>query len=200
MKRISTVARGVSFTRTFFKDSWAFSSASTSGFWRKIVPSLSDVPNSAEYIALFDQYKVTRIKITLHPRYGEVYAAVGSSTNVQNQMYLTYSTDAQHDYTYSPGGTYNSANYNSFLEHMGNRSKTVPFKNPVSFSWKPRVIDDMGGGVNMKVCPWVDTSTSTMLLYGCHLWMHDYNFGSLNATQFGCDIQYTFYFQCRGDN
>lgn len=194
-RAISPAARGVSFTRSFFKESWAFSPASTAGFWRKITPTLNDIPNAAEYIALFDQYKITRIKITLHPRFGELGAAT-----LNNQFYVTYSTDAKRDYTYTPGGTYNSANYNAYLEHMGQGHKTVPLLKPLSFSWKPTIINDVGGGVNMKTCPWLDTSDSSVLQYGCHMFMHDYNFSALNASTFGCDIQYTLYFQCRGDN
>lgn len=200
-RAISNASRGVSFKRSFFVENWGFSPAATSGFWKKLAPSFTDLPNSSEYLVLFDMYKVNGIKVTFHPRNSLVQAPDNQSAGVyNNQFYITYAAETEHDYSLIPTGTYGASNYNSFLEKMGSKVRTKPMTKPVSLYFKPRVIDDLGGGINMKRCPWLNTSMASTILYGAHVWLHDYAFGALNNQQFGVDIQYTFYFQCKGYN
>lgn len=198
-KRVSTASRGISFSRTFFTEGWTFSSASTVGFWRRYTPLFSELPNVAEYVALFDEYKVTGIKMTFHPRNVGVFAQQSQTTALQNQFYITYAIDTEHS-GLVPSGFYNAANYNKFLEESGPRAKTRLLNKPVSFFYRPKIRDDVGGGFNLKACPWMQTNVDDTLLYGAQIWLHDYNFGALNPAAFGVDVQYTFYFKCRGYN
>lgn len=197
---ISTANRGVSFKRTFFVSNWAFGVASTSDFWKKLTPRLAECPNSNEYKVLFDEYKVTGIKVTFHPRFGELTVGPSATNPSNNQFYITLATST-HDHEATPAGTYSSATYNTFLEEFGSRSKTYKFDKPVSWYFKPTIFDEAGSpyGTTHRKCPWMNIADSDQIrLHGMHAFIHDYNFGNFNAAQLGCDIQYTFYFQCRG--
>lgn len=200
-RALTSTNRGVTFTRSFWSSNWAFDPATLNGFWRVFRPSFSDIPNYIDYRSLFDMYKVTKVTVTLHPRITMLTQPQNSGTGpASNQMYVTYATDTEHDFAYNPSGTYQSTNYNSFLERMGSRAKTRVFNKPVKFTFKPRIIDDFGGGFTMKPCPWLNSSIMSTVLYGAHVWLHDYAFGALNAQQFGADVQYTLHFACKGQN
>lgn len=198
---ISTATRGVSFKRTWFSSAWVFGATTTNDFWRKFAPRFSDMPNHLEYANLFDEYRVTGIKITFHPRFASVLNNA-SSLATNNQMYITVA-NATKEYNLTPSGTYSSATYNGMLEELGSKAKTIQFNRPVSIYFKPHVFEEIGGatgyGYKQTKAGWFETATSLQpTLHGAHAFIHDYNFGNLNQAGFGVDIQYTFYFQCRG--
>lgn len=191
---------GASFTRSWFEGNWVFDTAATSGFWRTIRPTFGDVPNWTEYRNLFDMYKVHSIKVTIHPRYLYATQPANSATGpATNQMYLTYVTDTDHDFSYVPTGIYSSGTYNTLLEKAGSRCKTVALNKPRSFTFTPKIVEDFGGAFHMAKMPWMNTQTFSTL-YGAHLFMHDYAFSALNGGDFGVDIQYTFKFSMKGQN
>lgn len=196
---ISTANRGVSFKRTWFSTAWPFGTATTDGFWRKFNCTLAQCPNYLEYVALFDEYKITGVKVTFHPRNGMVQApAQGTGLAINNnQFYITTST-SKRDYGLVPSGTYSSSTYNGMLEELGASARTKPLTKPVSIFYKPTIYSDEGGGVNMKKFPWIQTNIVDVACHGAHAFIHDYNFSNLNAQTMGVDIQYTMYFQCRG--
>lgn len=203
-RRLSPANRGVSFKRTFFVSSWAFGTAATSDFWRRFTPRFSDMPNHLEYNAIFDEYKITGIKVTFHPRFGDTNLPINaaSSTVGNNQMYITIA-NASKEFEWVPAGTYNSTTYNLFLEEVGDKSRTIRFNKPVSLYFKPNIFEEVGGttgyGYKHTKAPWLQISGSLQPSYhGMHAFIHDYNFTNLNISGFGCDIQYTYYFQCRG--
>jgi len=129
-----------------------------------------------------------------------LYAAVGSSTNLQNQIYLTYCADPKTDGA-AGIGTYSSTTYNTFLEqNVG--LKTRKFDKPISLYWKPKIFESTGsGGAKLRTPGWLSLMTdANESMNAAQFFMHDYAFGALNASSFGCDMQYTIYFQCRGAN
>lgn len=200
---ISTASKGVAFKRSFFVGNWAFGTTATSDFWRRFTPRFNEMPNHLEYNAVFDEYRITGIKITLHPRIGMVsYQQTATATPTTNQMYITIA-NATKEYEFVPTGTYSSATYNSMLEELGTKTRTIKFDRPVSLYFKPQIFEEVGGtsgyGYKHVKAPWLQLGTSLQPSYhGMHAFIHDYNFTNLNAQQFGVDIQYTFYFQCRG--
>lgn len=203
-KAIQTAATGVAFKRTFQMPAWVFGTATTNDFWRRFTPRFSDMPNHAEYGNLFDEYKMTGIKITFYPRQlnlNQPTNGTGAGT-VNNQMYITIA-DASKEYELTPTGTYNQNTYNSMLEELGSKTKTIPFDKPISLYFKPQVFEEVGGvtgvGYKQSPSPWLQISSSLQPHHhGMHAFIHDYNFGNLNSAGFGTDVQYTFYFQCRG--
>lgn len=200
MPLISVANRGVSFKRIFFSTGWAFGTAATSDFWRKITPRFAELPNYLEYQSLFDEFKMTGIKVTFHPRFGSTFVGLNNATVQNNQMYITLS-ESTRDHEVVPSGSYSSATYNTFLEEFSSRSRTYKFDKPVSLYFKPTIYDETGTpfGTAHRKCPWMAIADSTQIrMHGMHAFIHDYNFTNVNAASFGCDIQYTFYFQCRG--
>jgi len=203
-RALSTANKGVSFKRTFFVQNWAFGTTTTSDFWRRIVPRFSDMPNHLDYNAVFDEYKITGIKVTFHPRFGATNLPNNAANNTagNNQMYITIA-NATKEYEYVPTGSYSSSTYNNFLEELGNKTRTIKFDKPVSLYFKPQIFEQVGGtsgyGYKHSKAPWLELGTSLQPAYhGMHAFLHDYNFTNLQISGFGCDIQYTFYFQCRG--
>lgn len=194
---MNSITRGVSFKRTFFTQNWIWGTASTSSFWRSMTFAINTLPNFSEYAGLFDQYKLTRVKVTFHPRYLNTDSDVVGATPTTNQMYITCGPDTQSDPTYIPLGTYGSASYNSFLELAGDRVKTFLFNKPVSMWVKPMQWDSTNSRMMSPI--WQSfNSAPGAAHYRCWAYIHDYGFSALNASQFGVDIQYTYYFQVRG--
>lgn len=203
-RAITTATKGVSFKRVFFSTAWAFGTTTTNDFWRRFVPRFSDIPNHLEYANLFDEYKVTGIKVTLHPRFGVVNqpqnSASGTVTN--NQMYVTIA-NANKEYELIPSGSYSSTTYNGMLEELGSKTRTYKFDRPISLYFKPNIFEEIGGasgyGYKHSSCPWLELKSGlNPMLHGMHAFIHDYNFTNLNVSGFGVDVQYTIYFQCRG--
>jgi len=200
-RAISTASKGVSFKRSWFSTGWLFGPTTTNDFWRKFAPRFSDMPNHLEYANLFDEYKITGIKITFHPRF-QTNMNNSAQNLLNNQMYITIA-NATKEYNLVPSGSYSSTTYNNFLEELGSKAKTIQFNRPVSIYFKPHVFEEIGGstgyGYKQTKAGWFEAATSLQpTMHGAHAFIHDYNFGNLNAAGFGCDIQYTFYFQCRG--
>jgi len=201
-KPISTASRGVSFKRQFWSSSWAFSSASTAGFYRRLANSFSNMPNWAEYSNLFDEFKITGIKWTFHPRFGEgILQTQLNAGPVTNQMYFDLVTDTKSDPTIVPAGTYSSSTYNTFLEKNAN-VKVHKFDRPVSLFYRPKIaVETVTGLLEMRDPGWLTIqNNSGYVHYGGWAFFHDYAFGALNAGANGCDIQVTYYFKCRGQN
>jgi len=197
---ISSANKGVSFVRTFFATNWAFDTASTFGFYRKFAPAFSSIPNYAEYQALFDEFKINKIKVSFHPRFGEVVSSVAWTTNTNNQYYLTYAPDPKTD----PGaltGTYSANTYNGFLEE-NQRVKTKTLNKPVSITYVPRIKAETAiGSSSMVKGGWMSLEGAiNEPHFGLIAFMHDYAFQAANASFAGCDIQITIYFACRGVN
>jgi len=204
VKAIATANKGVSFKRTFFVSNWAFGTAQTSDFWRRFVPRFTDMPNHLEYQKVFDEYKITGIKITLHPRFADTNLPINAASSLvaNNQMYITIA-NASKEYEFVPAGSYSSTTYNLLLEEIGDKARTYKFNKPVSLYFKPQIFEEIGGtsgyGYKHTKAPWLELATSLQPAYhGMHAFLHDYNFTNLQTSGFGCDIQYTFYFQCRG--
>lgn len=201
---IVTANKGVSFKRTFFTTAWAFGTAATTDFWRRFTPRLSDMPNHLEFNAVFDEYKMTGIKITLHPRFAATNLPINAASSLvaNNQMYITIA-NASKEYELVPTGTYSSATYNNMLEELGSKTRTYRFDRPISLYFRPQIFEEVGGttgyGYKHVKAPWLQLGTSLQPQYhGMHAFIHDYNFTNLNTFGFGCDVQYTYYFQCRG--
>lgn len=198
---ITSVNRGVSFKRTYWALNWAFSTASTPGFYRRIAPSLNTLPNVNEYQALFDEYKLTGMKITFHPRFGtSVLDQNVNSAPFTNQFYLSYAVDTRSDVAFQPTGTYGSAAYNTFLEYAGSAAKTRSLNKPISVFWRPKVQSELSSANYKMVTPgWLSLNNAAdMAMQSLWVFIHDYNFSAANVGQVGLDVQYTYYFKARG--
>lgn len=204
-RRMSIPSRGMrmsipvtKFKRTFWAANWAFSTASTIGFYRLVAPVFSDLPNVTEYTNLFDVYKVKGVKVTFVPRFGDVNVnADNTSTPViyNNQMYLTVATNTTE--LTIPTGTYGNSAYNDMVQR-GDDVKIFKLDKPVSYYFRPNVLNTASTGSSIMPCPWLSTSNITQNLLGSLCFVHDANFTALNNFGFSMDILYTYYFECKG--
>jgi hypothetical protein len=177
--------------------------ASTNGFWRRINVNFGNLPNNNEYSVLFDEFKITGVKVKFHPRITGVQTLSTASANLpitNNQFYLTYRKAVDKD-VQGPLGTYSSATYNRFLELAGPRVITRPLNRPISVFFRPKIIDPHGtqhSSTRTVTAGWQNFNTIQEDHWGPQFFMHDYAFSNANSGQFGVDIQLTFYFTCRG--
>lgn len=174
--------------RSNYIGNWAFSTALTSGFWRYFSVTMANYNNFAEMAAVFDEYRVNAIKLTLRPRYDSVEA---SSTASFPQAYLHYIVDP--GTTLVPSGTYASGTLNTFLEN--DNVKTRTFNKPVNIYFKPKASDQLfGGGTASRVVKggWIKTTETAVDFRGVHLFIQGNNFANV-GTQCQIDQFVTFY-------
>lgn len=200
MARRSKLRSGAasSFTRTFFLENWVFSTVSTNGFWRQYTPNFAQIPNSAEYGALFDTYRVNAVKMTFRPRFNGADANGGATTTV-SMPYLSWYVDPKSNTNAT--GTYSSSTMNTFLENCNGRARSRQFTRPISVYWKPLVAVNSytaGNPGEYKRCPWLSTANyPTVPMRLLNVFLNDNNFANTIAG-WTADVYVTFYFQCKG--
>lgn len=183
--------------RKWWSTSWPFSSAATTGFYRAFSPQFGDIPNIAEYTALFDEYKVTNVTVTLLPRHLAVTnpaSGVGTFVVQNDQFYVTYGTDRKLEV---PSGVYSASNLNAFLEIVPD-AKTVPLDKPVKISYKPYIVNQTTAGTQIMPCPWMSTASTAQPMQCAYAFMHDTAFAAINNLNFACDIMFEMTFKLRG--
>lgn len=183
--------------RTFFYENWTPSTASTTGFWRYYQPTLNMLPSLSEFSALFDQYKLSAIKITLRPRYDNFagndttdVTLPGTTAQGGTNVHVLIDPDTT---TTVPSGTYTSGNLNTFLENGAVRSYTG--LKPINIYWKPKVGSAMSVGESRVKAPWCGTGTNPVQIahHGVHIFLQDTNFtGTFNQS---FDVFITYYMQ-----
>lgn len=184
--------------RTFWYEYFSFSTASTNGYWRYYQPSLSVLPNLAEYQALFDQYKINRVKITLRPRWDNFDGANLTTAGTSNAPLQTVHYYVDPQTTTAPSGIYNSATLNSFLEN-GDRVRTVPGTRPINIYYKPMMYEDANNVTFAKLTgpKWLDLQNATTVTQrGVHVFLQNTNFGSTSG--YAYDVFFTFYLAFKG--
>lgn len=179
----------------FFLENWAFTTAATNGFYRYYAPTFSQLPNAAEYVALFDMYRINGVKLTFRPRFGGYDAGTVAAPQM-NAMYISTFIDSQA--ITAPTGVYSSATYNTFLENANGRVKTRMATRPYDVYWKPMVQNDLTGlAGGFRRTPWLRSDTGGALQRGVFVFVNDVNFS--NASTFSMDVFVTFYLQVKGN-
>lgn len=186
------------FSRTFNVGNWSFSTLTTAGFYRVIAPAFGDMPSVAEYQALFDVFKVTGVKITLVPRFGEVQlpaASTGALTAYNSQFNITVGLDRNS--ATAPTGTYGVSSFNDMCEKCDN-VKTYKFDRPITYFYKPNVRSSTVASTSLGPCPWISTDQVNDNQLGSRVYIHDNNFAANASIVPSIDLIYTFYFKCKG--
>lgn len=184
--------------RTFHWQTWTPATTTTGDFWKFLNPRFVDMPSSNELISVFDQYKVSGVKLTFRPRHTGFDGANTTDTTapgVTNQgttnMHIIIDPTS---YT-TPSGTYTSANLNQFLEN-GN-VRTYSGIKPFSIYYKPRTNTATGSGPSKAANQWLScTSASDLALNGVHAFAQDVNLTGVFGQAF--DIFVTYYMSFRG--
>lgn len=186
--------------RKFWFANWVPSTASTADFWKQMTFNLTNMYNSSEITALYDQYRIAGIKVELHPRYSEfsgndtVDTTLPGITN-QGGTQVHVINDPYNEKSLS--GVYNVATLNYFLEQGNVRSYSGNKK--ISFYIKPTVYQTIGGfstGKRIRA-PFLSTQTaSTSIHYGADVFMADVNLTGAFGQSF--DVFLTYHLQVRG--
>lgn len=177
---------------------WVPGTAAVSDYWKSLAWSLSGLPSASELTSLFDQYRITGIKVTVRPRYDSFAGNDTTDTTLpgvtnQGGNDIHVIIDPNNDLT--PAGAYNTTTLNTFLEN-GN-VQTFSGNRPFSVFVRPKVGLDVGGVASaQRSSQWIQTSQPGILHYGMQMFITDVgmtgNFGN------SYDFFYTFYIECKG--
>lgn len=181
--------------RMTYSSTWAFGTAATNDFFRYYTWTAADITNFAEFASVFDEYKISAVKVTFRPAYDSVSNLTAAGALVQPQAYAHYVIDPAA--TTVPAGLYTSANLNSFLENEGIRTKTL--NKEFSIYLKPKVLmQNFGGGTASTVVDsdWIKTSETAVQHRGFYIFLQQNAFAATN-TNIKLDTFYTFYLQFR---
>lgn len=186
------------FERTFWGSYYPFGTLATNQFYAKVSPNFGNMPSSTEFAALFDAYKVHKVKVTVIPRFGDVsldanQTAATIATN--NQFYMSVGIDKTG--AIIPSGTYGATSYNQFCENVSH-VKTFKLDKPFTYSYKPYIMNQNTVSDSTVPCPWITTRLLSQELLGSYVYWHDSNFSAQNASNMAVDFMYTFYFSCKG--
>lgn len=186
----------VSVTRTFWREAWLPTATSTNDFWRYYAPTMAMLPSVAEFAAVFDQYKINGVKITLRPKSdnfaGNDNTVAGTIRALSNVHYLV---DKYSNVT--PTGIYSSATCNAFLEN--GKVKSLQGTQPVEIYFKPAIANtNQGISDSERTGPkWLSLANSQGVLQnGVHVFIQDFNFANSQTQAY--DVFFTYYMQFRG--
>lgn len=187
----------VVFKRKTWAGNWQPSTVGVADFWKYYSFSLNAMSGYAEVTNLFDEYKISALKVEFHPRFSGFDGANTTDTTlpgVTNQSGTKLHILVDPSSTLTPTGVYNSTTLNTLLEngtvrsHSGNRV--------VSVYYKPKVYNTVSGlAANMIRSPWIRTDQVALPHYGFHAFAQDNNFSGTFGQSW--DIFVTYYIQCR---
>lgn len=195
-------------TRTCYLGQYQPTTASTPGFWQYRTVSLTSgynnqsgvnmggLSNLAEYVPLFDQFKLSAYKIVLRPNQVDYNQPMNASSLTGVLPYVHVVHDPMT--ATIPSGTYSAATVNQFLEqgnvrtYRGDRKVTIYVK-------RPKVREEYGTGAIRYISPtWTTLDNSfgqAMEHRGFHL-MHSSQ--NLAAAFPAYDVFVTYYLRFRG--
>jgi len=169
----------VTVSRTWYSANWTPSTGSTAGFWQYLSTTASAIPNIAEYVALFDSYKVNSLKFILRPRYDSFAGNDTTDTTlpgVTNQAGNNVHVIIDPRSAVTPSGTYTSANLNSFLEN--GKVRTYQGQKPIVINVKyPCIVDDINNTPNTQFekCKFLSVLNTGVTHRGAHVFIQDVN-------------------------
>lgn len=192
----------IALKRTFWLENWTFSTVTTNGFWRYYSFTLSQLPSLSEFQSLFDQLKISAIKVTFRPRYDNF------SGNDTTDTTSPGVTNAPGNYMHvivdpksltTPSGLYTSSNLNIFME-QGN-VRTYQGLRPFSVYFKPMINQTVGAVQGMRRrAPYllIDPASGATGAphYGFHVFQQDVNLTGTSVQSF--DVYVTYYMMAKG--
>jgi len=170
----------VTVSRTWWSSNWTPSTGSTSGFWQYFTTTAGSIPNIAEYVALFDMYKINSLKFVLRPRYDSFAGNDTTDTTLPgvtnqggNQVHVIIDPRSGN----TPSGTYTSANCNSFLEN--GKVRTYRGEKPITINIKyPCFVDSVNNTANTQFVrsKFLSVLNTGITHRGAHVFIQDVNF------------------------
>lgn len=155
---------------------------------------LSDLPNVSEYSSLFDQFKITGVKLRIVPKVG--MTTQGSSTGtVATVGYGQVVTAIDYDDAAAP------ISKDSLLEY-GSAKYTSVSRIHTRYI-KPKVLNAVwvniaSTGYSPVRAPWIDQANTNLPHYGIKMWIDppENSNGTTNSSV-AYDVYATYYFMCK---
>lgn len=184
----------MSVKRTFMFDAWQPNSASVGGFWRYYDIRLNDLPSIADYVNMFDCYRIRAVKFQFVPKYDSFAGNDKTTSGTTNAWGCNASVIVDPNSTVTPVGVYGKSDYATFSEN-GN-VKMYNGNRPFSVYFRPKVLDTIAGvSANPRVAPWIQTSSPSVAHRGFHIFLSDYNFSATGLANQSYNIFVTVYMQ-----
>lgn len=203
MNRKRRVPRGlrtsiVTCKRQFRHSFWQPSTAATLDFWKIFWFKLNDLPSSAEFTALFDEYRINGIKVVFRPRFDNFSGNDTTDTTlpgVTNQSGVNLHICKDPRGVISPSGVYGPSTLNAMFEHDNIRSYNG--NKAISVYYKPTVVNTVdGSAAKYTYAPWLSTAYPGLNHFGFSAFAQDINFSGTFGQSW--DIFVTYYMQFRG--
>lgn len=201
----SKVPRSLPMTLTlkkqFYLENWQPSAVAVNSYWKYYAFSLSQMPDIAQYVSLFDTFRINGIRVDFRPRYDNFAGndtsdtAAPGVTNLQGSRMSLISDPKSRQI---PVGVYNSSTYNDFLQQGD--AKHYEGNRPFSLYFKPEVGESAGAnvaGAIRRKSPWLQLETANDVQHaGFHAFAWDQNFSGQFGNSF--DVLVTYYVQFKG--
>lgn len=156
--------------------------------------NLASLPSASEFTALFDQYKITGVKLDFIPLGDTINLPLTSMTGTTGALSpggpLILATD--YDDASTPGSSA------QLLEYQA--SKVIPIPRRHRMYIKPRIAVEINNGITTGYgarTGWVDSSYSSVAHYGVKYWM---NAPSVSSASYTYQVWGTYYISCKGVN
>lgn len=174
------------FVRTFVNNDALTSLATVNYIAAGAENQLSQLPNSSEFTALFDQYKIKKVEWTYMPRFDNVEV----NTSIATPMPRIY-TVIDRDDSSTP------LTLNQMLQYAD--VKSTAFNKPVKVTYTPSLAASVYAGVTSGYSPksnqWIDISVPSVSHYGHKVWIDLHGTGYGN--NFKVDTMCRVTFQCK---
>lgn len=189
----------LSFKRTWYGGTWTPNSSTTTGFMQQMNYQFNTMPFVAEYVNLFDEYKINAIKLVFRPRYDGFNGNDTTDTvlpGVTNQGATRVHVCSDLYGNYTPAGAYTNGTFNNFFE-QGN-VKSYSGNRAISLYWKPTVLEYANPNSSQKKIrsKWYPVIEPGVQHFGPTVFMQDVNLTGTFGQAF--DMFITFYGQVRG--
>jgi len=180
--------------RKLWIEHWQPNTTTVSGFWRQFNWSVSQLADFTSIQALFDQYKICRLKLDFIPRFDSFAGndttdttPPGVTAQPGTQVHVSYDTYT----TLAPSGTYGFATLNTFLEQ--GRIKRFYGNRPFTVYYRPTITQTVGNvsALNWRSPTWLPTTSGGILHHGPTVFCHDSNFSGTFGNSF--DVFITCY-------
>ena len=155
---------------------------------------LSDLPNVSEYTSLFDQYKITGIKLRIVPRTSMTTQGVVTGTTAM-VGYGQVVTALDFDDAANPIAKDTLLEYGSAKYTASNKIHTRYFKPKVlNAVW----VNIASTGYAAVKAPWIDQANNNLPHYGLKMWIDaPENSGGGSNSSISYDGYATYYFMCK---
>lgn len=160
---------------------------------------IADLPNVAEFTALFDQYKIWGITVKITPVATMSAAAVAAGTSPSTGIILHTCLDYDDATNFAATNT----GVDAMREYESYRSYQ-PYRNggkPITLFFKPRIASNVYGSgafgsfANMKA-PWLDAASTGVEHYGLKLMMETIDGATSAIADF--KVEATYHIKMRG--